>query len=324
MSYKIVYSDHTFDDLDLERRMFGEIDGEVIDGEESEEPVEELVGDADALVVMYHPVDASLMDRMPNCKIVVRSGIGFDIVDRKAATERGIYVTNVPDYCLSEVSDHAIGMILALQRKIVFYNNRLKHGEWDIKAGYRMHCIKGQTLGLVAFGNIGRNVAHKARALGMEVITYDPYLSPETVREGGAEPVDSLDELLERSDVISVHTPLTPETRGMIGSEELSKMKDTAFLINVARGGIIDEKALLKALDAGEIQGAALDVFENEPLKGNDPLLVNEKLIVTPHAAWNSVESEIDRREKTANDVISVLKGERPKYLVNRDVTGKS
>lgn len=320
MSFKIVYSDHLFEDLDLEREMFAEVDGEVIDGEATDTPLEELVRDADALVVMYHPVDAELISKMPKVKIINRSGIGYDIVDVKAATERGIYVTNIPDYCISEVADHAIAMMLAMQRKIVFYNERIKAGEWNLNAGWIMHRLEGQTLGLVAFGHIARAVCKRAKAFGMKVIAFDPYLNDTDILEGGAEPVHTLEELLVRSDVVSVHAPLTPETRGMIGEKELALMKRGSFIINVARGGIIEEKALLKYLEAGHIQGAGLDVFSHEPPLPGDPLPAHPLVVCTPHAAWNSAESELERRRKSAADVIRALKGEIPKYLVNREV----
>jgi D-3-phosphoglycerate dehydrogenase len=320
MTFKIVYSDHLFENLDYEIGVFEEIDGKVVDGLATEAPLEEIVVDADALVVMYHPVNAALMDRMPKCKIINRSGIGFDIVDLDAATERGIYVTNIPDYCIQEVSDHAMAMMLALQRKIAFYDSRMKKGEWDLNQGWMMHRVEKQTLGLVAFGNIARAVCKKALAFGMNVIAYDPYLTEEQIIEGGAEPVHDLDVLLMNSDVISVHTPLTPETRGLIGEREISLMKENAVIINVARGGIVDEEALLTALEEKRIMGAGLDVFEKEPVDLLGPLVQHERLICTPHAAWNSIESEKERRQKSAEDVIRALQGEVPKYLVNRKV----
>lgn len=320
MTFKIVYSDHLFDNLAYERRVFEEIDGIVIDGEEAEEPLESIVKDADALVVMYHPVNAELMDLMPKCKIINRSGIGFDIVDIEAATKRGIFVTNIPDYCIQEVADHAMSMILSFQRKIVFFNSRMKNGEWDLNQGWMMHRVENQTLGLVAFGHIAKAVCHRARSFGMNVVTYDPYLTDEEILQWGAEPVRDLDTLLMNSDVVSVHTPLNPETRGLIGEREISLMKENAILINVARGGIVDEEALLKALNEGRILGAGLDVFAKEPIDLYGPLIQHERVICTPHAAWNSAESEMERREKSAADVIRALQGEVPKYLVNKKV----
>ncbi len=320
MTFKIVYTDHQFDDLSLERELFDDIDAEVIDGEATDEPVESLVEGADALVVMYQYVGAELMDQMPDCQVINRSGIGFDNVDLVEATKRGIHVTNVPDYCIPEVSDHTIGLILALQRKVVFYNNRIAKGEWSVNAGYTMHRLVNQNLGLIAFGKIGREVCRKATALGMNVIVYDPYLSRDEVIEGGAEPAPDLEHLLLNADVVSVHAPLTSETRGMIGREELSMMKQSAFIINVGRGGIIDQEAVIQAIREEVIQGAALDVLETEPPDMDNELIGNERVILTPHAAWNSAESELERRRKSALSVKDKMEGKIPRYLVDREV----
>lgn len=320
MSFKIVYTDHQFENLEMERKMFGEIEGEVIDGERTDEPLESLVRDADALVVMYAVIDADLIESMTKCQVINRSGIGFDNVDLEAATKKGIYVTNVPDYCISEVSDHTLALILALQRKIVFYHNRISEGVWDLTEGPPMHRLEGQTLGLVAFGHIAREVCRKALALGMNVIAYDPFLADEEIMREGAEPVQKLDELMKGSDVVSVHAPLTSQTRGLIGKEELSFMKETAFIVNTARGGIIDEQALVESLDEGRIMGAALDVLMREPPEMDNRLIGHPRIILTPHAAWNSVESELERRRKSALSVMDRLKGGVPRYLVNKEV----
>lgn len=320
MTYRVVFTDHTFDDLDIEREVLEPIDAEVIDGEAVAGPVEDLVADADAVLVMYETVDADLMDAMGDCRIISRTGIGLDNVDVGAATERGIYVTNVPDYCIPEVSDHAMAMLLALSRKLVEYDERVAAGEWDVSAGRPMRRLETQTLGLVAFGNVARAVCEKAGAFGLEVLAHDPYLTDEEIRDGGAEPVEAFDDLLSRSDAISVHAPLTDETVGLIDAEALATMQETAFLINVARGGIVDESALAEALDAGEIAGAGLDVLADEPPDPENPLLDHDRAIVTPHAAWNSVESVRELRRKAALNVRDALAGDVPTYLVNREL----
>lgn len=320
MSYRVVFSDHTFDDLSVEREILSPVDAEVIDGEASDEPLEDLVDGADALLVMFDEVDEALMDAMPDCQIVSRTGIGLDNVDVEAATERGIYVTNVPDYCIEEVSDHAMALTLALARKVVEYDAQVADGGWDVAAGRTMHRLAEQTVGLVAFGNIARAVCEKAKGFGMDVLAHDPYLSAEEIREGGAEPVEELDDLLAGSDVISVHTPLTPETEGMIGEEAFQTMRESAFVINVARGGIIDEDALDEALRAGEIAGAGIDVLSEEPPGDDHPLLGNDRAILTPHAAWHSEESVIELREKAARNVLDALSGDVPTYLVNDEL----
>lgn len=322
MVHRVVVTDHTFDDLDLERTVFddGGVDVEVVDGKTVDEPLEELVSDADGLIVMYEEITESLLDRMPSCKVISRTGIGVDNVDVEAATVRDIYVTNVTDYCISEVSDHTLAMLLALQRKIVFYNEQTNNKEWDVSAGKSMHRLTEQTIGLVAFGKTAREVGRKAAAFGMEVLAWDPYLDNAAIEEVGATPVHDLQSLLARSDVISVHTPLTAETKGLISWEEFEIVPDSAIVLNVARGGIIDENALARALDAGEIAGAGIDVLTEEPPGTSHPLVDRDNVILTPHAAWNSIESVRELREKAAMNVRATFEGEVPPYLFNREV----
>lgn len=320
MPDRVLFTDHTFDDLAIEREILADIDATVIDGESVEEPIKDLVTDVEALIVMYHEIDQELIERMERCQVISRTGIGVDNVDLEAASERGIYVTNVPDYCIPEVSDHVMALFLALQRKIVDYHTQVHDGQWDVTAGRPMHRTEGQTIGLVAFGNIARAVRDRAVEFGMEALAFDPYLDAEEIREGGATPVAGLSELLEQSDVVSVHTPLTPETEDLISTDEFTTMKETAFIINAARGGIIDETALAEALDAGELAGAGLDVLADEPPADDHPLVQDDRVILTPHAAWNSAESMIELREKAARNVRVVLEGDVPDYLVNRDI----
>jgi D-3-phosphoglycerate dehydrogenase len=319
MSHTVVFTDHTFDDLDVERRILDEIDAELIDGEASDEPLPDLVADADAVIAMYADVDAALLDAMPDCRVVSRTGIGVDNVDIDAATERGVYVTNVPDYCIPEVSTHTFALLLALARKVVAFDARAARGEWDEHAGRPMHRLDGRTLGLVAYGDIARAVAEKARAFGMEVIAHDPYVDPADVGDG-VTLVEDLSTLLAASDAVSIHAPLTPETEGMIGAAELDAMKESAFLVNAARGGIVDEEALADAVERGAIAGAGLDTLAEEPPPSDSPLLDPEDVILTPHAAYNSAESVRELREKAARNVRQTLAGEVPDYLVNGDV----
>ncbi|WP_251341879.1 C-terminal binding protein [Haloplanus halophilus] len=318
MSHTVVFTDHTFDDLDIERGILSEVDAELIDGEASDDPLPDLLADVDpdAVIVMYEEVDAALLDAMPNCRVVSRTGIGFDNVDLDAATERGVYVTNVPDYCIPEVSTHTLALLLALERKIVEYNDRAREGEWNEHLGRPMHRLHGQTLGLVAYGDIAQAVGRKARAFGMDVIAHDPYVDPADVADG-VTLVDDLSTLLADSDAVSIHTPLTPETEGMIGADELDAMKESAFLLNAARGGIVDEDALADAIRAGSIAGAGLDTLAEEPPSPDSPLLDLDDVILTPHAAYNSAESVVELREKAARNVVQTLADEVPEYLVN-------
>jgi D-3-phosphoglycerate dehydrogenase len=321
MRHTVVFTDHTFDDLDIERAILDEVDAELVDAETRDDPLETVLADADpdGVIVMYADADADLLDLMPNCRVVSRTGIGFDNVDLDAATERGVYVTNVPDYCIPEVSDHTVALLLALARKVVDYNDRVKAGEWDVTAGRTMRRLDGGTLGLIAYGDIARAVGEKARALGMDVLAHDPYLDESDVAEA-VTLVDDRADLLAESDAVSIHAPLTPTTEGLIGPDELARMKETAFLLNTARGGIVDEDALADAIRVGEIAGAGLDVLAEEPPDNDSPLLDLDEVILTPHAAYNSAESVVELREKAARNVAAALAGEVPPYVVNEAV----
>lgn len=322
MVYRVVMTDHTFESLDIERSVLADVDGgvELVDGNNHQGPLRDLVADADALIVMYEEITAEIMDAMADCRIVSRTGIGVDNVDIEAATERGIMVTNVPDYCIDEVSSHTMALLLALQRNVVLYDRRTDAGDWDVAAGPAMHRTSDRTLGLVAFGKTAQEVGRKAAAFGMDVLAWDPYLDDDEIAEAGATPVDDLDDMLTRSDALSVHTPLNEETRGMIGSDEFELLQDDAVVLNVARGGIIDEEALAAALDAGEIAGAGIDVLTEEPPASDHPLVGRDDVVLTPHAAWNSVESMEELRRKAAGNVRAALSDEEPTYLVNDDV----
>jgi D-3-phosphoglycerate dehydrogenase len=322
MRHTVVFTDHTFDDLDIERAILDEVDAELVDAETRDDPLETVLADADpdGVIVMYADVDADLLDLMPKCHVVSRTGIGFDNVDLDAATERGVYVTNVPDYCIPEVSDHTIALLLALARKVVDYNDRVEAGEWDVTAGRTMRRLDGGTLGLIAYGDIARAVGEKARALGMDVLAHDPYLDETDVADEAVTLVDDRDDLLAESDAVSIHAPLTPATEGLIGPDELARMKETAFLLNTARGGIVDEDALADAIRVGEIAGAGLDVLAAEPPDDDSPLLDLDEVILTPHAAYNSAESVVELREKAARNVAAALAGEVPPYVVNEAV----
>ncbi|RCU47287.1 C-terminal binding protein [Haloplanus salinus] len=321
MADTVVFTDHTFGDLDIERGILADVDAELIDAESRDEPLETVLADADpdGIIAMYADVDADLLDSVPNCRVVSRTGIGFDTVDLDAATERGVYVTNVPDYCIPEVSDHTIALLLALTRKVVDYNDRVRAGEWDVTAGRTMRRLDGSTLGLIAYGDIARTVGEKAAALGMDVIANDPYVDPDEVPDS-VTLVDDRAELLAESDAVSIHAPLTPATEGLIGADELATMKETAFLLNTARGGIVDEDALADAIRVGGVAGAGLDVLAEEPPDADSPLLGLDDVILTPHAAYNSAESVVELREKAARNVAAALAGEVPPYVVNEAV----
>lgn len=320
MAYRVVVTDHTFDDLDIERGIFDGIDVDLIDGETSNEPVETLAVNADGLIVMYEEIRAPLIERLTKCRVISRTGIGVDNVDIQSATDHGIYVTNVPDYCIPEVADHTLALALALTRKIVDYTDAVKAGGWDVFAGRPIHRLVGQTWGLVGFGSIGQAVADRVRAHEMDILTYDPYVPDAEIRSDGAEPVDSLTRLLTAANIVSIHVPLTPETDTMLSSPEFDVMRDSAVLINCSRGGIIDEPALAEALANGDLAGAGLDVLAEEPPGQDHDLLDEDRAIITPHAAFYSEESVIELREKAARNVREALVGDVPRYLINDEL----
>jgi D-3-phosphoglycerate dehydrogenase len=239
-------------------------------------------------------------------------------VDIDAATAAGIVVTKVPDYCIDEVSDHTMALLLTAVRKIPLSNNQVHGGTWKMPAVVPIHRLRGSVLGLVGFGRIPQLVAPKAKAFGLRVVAYDPFVPAEVFQRAGVESV-GFDELLKISDYVSVHSPLTPETKGLFNAGAFAKMKPTAYLVNTARGPIIDEAALAAALDAKQIAGAALDVMTSEP-PGSSPLFGRDNVIVTPHTSFYSEESLVDLQTKAAEEVVAVLSGKPPRNPVNPDV----
>jgi D-3-phosphoglycerate dehydrogenase len=256
-----------------------------------------------------------MIRQMARCRIISRFGIGVDNVDIPAATERGIVVTKVPDYCIDEVSDHAVALLLAAVRKIPFANSMVHSGRWEMPAVVPIHRLRGTTLGLVGFGRIPQLVAPKAQAFGMRVVAFDPYIPKAVFDSAKVESVD-FPQLLKTSDYVSIHAPLLPETQGLFNADAFRQMKRHAYLINTARGPIVDEAALAQALDAGQIAGAALDVMTKEPPTGS-PLLGRPNVIITPHTSFYSEESLNDLETKAAEEVVRVLKGEAPRNPVN-------
>lgn len=273
--------------------------------------------DADALVMSWLPVTRSVIDQLTRCRVIVRFGIGVDMIDLDAATDRGILVCNTATYCLDEVSNHAMGLLLMLNRGLLQDVDSVRSGGWSRAKGAPPRRLAGQRLGLVGLGNIGRLVAGKARGFGLEVMAYDPY-----VRRGSEEGIKlvELDELLAGADFVSVHCPLNASTRHLLGRRELAQLKPTAFVINTARGPIVDEAALYEALKEQRLAGAGLDVFETEPLPADSPLRQLDNVILTPHSASGSVESGIECRRMAIEHVVTVLRGGVPNDVVNRGV----
>jgi D-3-phosphoglycerate dehydrogenase len=278
---------------------------------------------ADALIVQWANINSAVIQAMPQCKVISRYGIGVDMIDLEAAGERGIIVANVHDYCIEEVSTQTIGFILDLNRQIVRLNDHVCAGRWGVapvpvSAPRR---LSGQTLGIIGLGNIGRAVAQKAGGLGLKLLGYDPYAAPEALAGLGVELV-GLEELLRGSDYVSIHCPLVDETRKLISTPQLALMQPHAYLINMARGPIVDQAALYQALIDNVIAGAALDVLEQEPPVSDEPLLKLDNVIITPHTSSWSRESLMQLRRGTAQNVVDVLQDRLPRSIVNRKALG--
>ena len=320
MSFVVAVTDYVFPSLEPEQRVLAPLGVDLRPAQcQSEERIIELTNGADAVLNCYAKITARVIEKLDRCKIIARYGIGVDNVDVVAATRFGILVTNVPDYCIDEVSDHALALLLALERRITVADGAVKTGAWDVVAHAGIRRLRGQTLGLLGFGKIAKALASKVQPLGMKVLVYDPYLEPLLMTQHGAEAV-SLDRVLTEADAISIHVPLSSETRNLMGQHELARMKPTAFLINTSRGGIVDEWALATALKEGRLGGAALDVLSVEPPPADHPLRQLPNMIVTPHLAFYSRESVIELQTKAAEEVARALKGEPPRSPVNPEV----
>ena len=272
--------------------------------------------DADAVLVTYAKLTREVLTQFTRCKAIGRFGLGVDNIDLVAAKEKGMAVNYVPDYCIREVSDHAMALLLALIRKIPLSNKLVQSGRWEMPAVVPIRRIEGTVLGLVGFGHIPRLVAPKAQAFGIRVIASDPYAKPEVFKTAGVESVD-FDTLLQSSDYVSVHAPLLPATRGMMNAAAFAKMKKGAYIVNTARGPLIDEPALIAALDSGQIGGAGLDVVASEPLAKDSPLLGRDNVIISPHTAFYSIQALNELQTKCATDVARVLSGEKAVYPIS-------
>jgi D-3-phosphoglycerate dehydrogenase len=273
-------------------------------------------------VQYLEPIDAKVFEACPGLKVVGRTGIGVDQISVPDATAHNVVVTNVPGYCVEEVSDHAMALMLSCVRRTALYTQAVKSGSWDWKIGQPITRIRGLTLGLVGFGGIPRAILPKARGFGMDVICADPYLKPEIAQAEGVELVALVD-LLARADLISVHCPLTDETRAMFNADLFAKMKPSAFFVNTARGGIVDLDALIEALKTKQIAGAGLDVLPQEPPADLAALEQLDNLVLSPHVAWYSEDSIIELQTRIGRNVALVCRGEMPDAVVNREVLDK-
>ncbi len=320
---KVVIADYDYGDVEIERAIIEQAGFELLAAQcKTEDEVIEVAHDAAAVVAQYATISARVIAELRNCRVIARYGTGVDIVDVEAATRHDILVTNVPnDWCENEVADHAMALLLAVARKVNVYDRATRAGVWRWQSGAPIHRLRGSVLGLLSFGAIARAVAARAAAFGMRIIAHDPYLPAEAITAAGATGV-SFDELLTGSDCLVIQAPLTPQTHHLFDEAQLRRMKPTAILINTARGPIVDDRALYRALSEGWIGGAGLDDIEEEPAKVRDwrpdnPLLRLDNVVVTPHAAYYSEESIGTVRKFAAEEVVRVLTGRPPVSPVN-------
>jgi D-3-phosphoglycerate dehydrogenase len=322
MTLTAVAIDHRFGDLAIERDELMPYGIELLDAA-GLPPGEALARCAEAdgvLVGARLRLDAGAIAGLHRCRVIARYGVGVDNVDVDAATAAGIWVTFVPDYCIEEVADHAIAMLLAVSRRLTLFDAAVRADHWGIPPALGVRRLSIQTLGVVGFGRIGQAVAHRARALGLRVLAADPALDDAAIRAAGAEPLE-LDALLAASDFVSLHAPPARDGTPLLDARRLALLPEGACVINVARGGLIDEPALIAALRSGALSGAGLDVAAAEPLRASDPLLEAPGLLVSPHSAWYSLDAVRELRAKTAAEVARVLVDGHPRNPANRPVS---
>ena len=317
--YKVVVPKTNFPSLEVEEDLLQEVDADLeIYNYDSTEKIKNVAEDADALLTQFFTeIDADIIDSLQECKVIVCAGIGTNHIDVEAASEKGIYVANVPTYCEEEVASHTIALMLAISRKIVQYNEDIKAKNWNIYDHIPLKRYSDSTLGIIGLGKIGKMVAERAKPFGLDILSYDPYTNESKAKKLGVNLVQ-LDELIKKADFVCINAPLTPETKGILGEEEFKKMKESALLINTSRGGLIKEKDLYKALKSQQISGAALDVLTQEPPSEDNPLLQLKNVIFTPHVGWYSEGSEYELHYKMGKAIVDVLNGGEPDNYVNK------
>lgn len=327
--FKVVVTDFITEPLDTEREVLGD-DVEVVALDAySEDAVIDRIEDADA-VILYHLISLTekSVARLRNCRLIVRAGVGYDNVDWRLARERGIDVANVPDYGTEDVADSAIGLMLSLTRGIHYHNSRLRRGlgEWGYSEYRQVPRLRGRTFGVIGLGRIGTAAALRAKALGMNVVFFDPHVRDGTDKAVGAERVETLDELLEQTFVLSPHCPLTPETKHIVNAAAIARLPQGAYVVNTSRGGVVDVEAVLDGVTAGQLAGAGIDVLETEPPTGSERFIrawrdpehpAHDRIIVNPHTAFYCEEGLGEMRTKAVQNVARVLRGEAPRNLVN-------
>lgn len=325
MGFKVVFTDYYYPNNDQEIKILNQLeDVEIVDctkikkgGIKEEDELIDYVKDADAIILQFAKISKKVLDRLEKCRIISRYAIGVDNIDVKEAKKRGIVVSNVPDYCIEEVSDSAIAHIFNCVKKISFANKLFCNKLWSYQKIKPIHRFSGQTLGLIAFGNIARRVAEKLRPFNLKILTYDPYFKDDNNEYNWVEFV-SLKELLSKSDIISVHAPHNKETHHLINKDTIAFMKNGVVIVNTSRGGLIDENALEEAIKNGKVSMAGLDVLEYQDNEYYKSILLKhaDRVIITPHISWYSEESIVDLQRKTALNVYEMLKNGKPLYSV--------
>ena len=322
--FKVVYTDNIYKDNEIEFRRFAEAGYDFsVASSHDKETLKKECADADAVMLSFIEMDEELINSLQKCKVIVRCGMGFNNVDIPAATKRGIMVANVQKYCLDEVSDHAVALMLTLLRKTAYLSRLLREGIWDPAKARPIPRLKDLTLCLYGLGGISSRFASKSKAFGMHVAAYDPFLPEEYFEKMGVGRITDEDELFRRADVLSVHLPLNKSTAKIISAEKMALMKNDALFINVARGGLVDEEALIKALQEGKLGGAGLDVLADEFPSMDNPLFQMDNVIVSPHIAYYSEGSDVDLRNYAINQVIGALENGEPEFFLNKKELGR-
>lgn len=316
----VLVTDYTWPSTEPEAEVLARVGAKLLIAQTgSESELLELVPQADAILTCFKQVSPAVVRAGRKLQVIGRYGIGVDNIAVEEATRLGIPVTNVPAYCLDEVAEHAMALILSCARNVCHYNSAVRVGDWSLRTRRSLFRVRGKTVGIVGFGRIGQTLAQLANGFGLNVLIYDPYPDTNALTRLDCKSV-SLDELLAHADFVSIHTPLTPQTQHLINAKRLRMMKPSAFLINTARGGLVDHTALATALQEGWIAGAGIDVFVPEHLAADHPLLAQSTLIATPHVAFYSEESLVELEIKAAENVAAILSGRRPTSVVNPEV----
>jgi D-3-phosphoglycerate dehydrogenase / 2-oxoglutarate reductase len=319
MSRKVLVTDHVFADLETERSLLEPHGADLILADETHEDVlVEAVAGAEAIMVCFAQVTEPVIvaAAASGCKLISRYGVGYDNIDIEAATRNGIVVTYVPDYCLDEVADHAMALLLGVGRGVVDADRSVRRGEWTVPHG-AVHRLRGRRLAVIGAGGIGRRVIERARAFGFEIVAFDPYIEDWDLE---VERAETMEVAFAEADAITLHVPLTGENRHMIDADSIARMNRSPIVVNTSRGPLVDMDAAADALQSGALSGVALDVTELEPPPADHPLRAHPRAVLTPHMGFYSIEAQADLQRRAAEEVVRALTGEAPHRPVNPEV----